>query len=271
MEKYLSLLLHRKIDEAEIYRKDSIPSKLTKFFSLTDNIDTNEKKLETLKNEKLWFSAPKVLNDPYEFQCMYVNRKKLKEFDYPDYILNFFGILLNKQTENTALVSLSGNSFNCLPMWAYYTNNYRGYCVEYDVTVPDMIFKVAYEPERIPVASIISNFFNGHLKIVKNERVHNKDIDFYTILIRQQFFLKHKSWEHENEYRIILASNEAKGLSIDIAKIGLKTKRIVAGLKCPDEYKKRLNYISNKLGCGDISVSKISGNKYVLLEELDNL
>ena len=68
---------------------------------------------------------------------------------------------LNKQTENTALVSLSGNSFNCLPMWAYYTNNYRGYCVEYDVIVPDIFFKVAYEPERIPVASIISNFLMG--------------------------------------------------------------------------------------------------------------
>lgn len=270
MNNYFRLLYEKKLDEAEAYRLASIPSKLIKFFSLTDDIKLNEDKILALKNQKLWFATPKKLNDPYEFQCIYVDRLRLKECNYPDDIIDSFEAMLSRQAGVWALVSLSGNSFNCLPMWAYYTNDYQGYCVEYDVLKPDAIFKVGYEPERIPTASIVTNFYAEFRKMMENKQSTSNEVEFYATLLRQQFFLKHKSWEHENEFRIIYPIRSADGLLVDIANIGLKTSKIVAGLNCSVEHKTRLNEISNALGCGDISVSKISGKKYTLLEDLSD-
>ncbi len=270
MSSYFSLLMDKKLDEAEAYRKANIPSKLIKFFSLTDDSSLNDVKFSTLNNQKLWFATPKILNDPYEFQCMYVDRKKLKEYDYPDDVIDSFETMLSNQNTSWALVSLSGNTFDCLPMWAYYTNNYHGYCVEYDVLKPDAILKVGYEPQRIPTASIVTNFYSEFRKMVESKQATNDEVEFYATLFKQQFFLKHKSWEHEDEYRIIYPISGANGLLVDIANVGLKTSKIVAGLNCSDENKKRLNEISNVLGCGDISVSKISGEKYTLLEDMSD-
>lgn len=268
---YFSLLFDRKLKEAESFRNKRIPSKLIKFISLgsleTDE-RTNDMKFKTLAEQKLWFSTTKLLNDPYEFQCMYVNRGKLKEHDYPDEAISLFEGMISKQNDNWALVSLSGNSFDSLPMWAYYTNNYQGFCVEYDVIKPDAVFEVGYEPNRIPTATIVANFYAEFKKMIKNKQITNEEVEFYATLLKQQFFLKHKSWEHENEYRIIYPISGADGLLVEIANVGLKTSKIVAGLNCSSEHRTRLNDISNALGCGDISVSKISGDKYTLLEDL---
>ena len=270
MNNYFSLLFERRTHEAEAYRLASIPLKLIKFFPFTDDETMNEKKFLALENQKLWFAAPKTLNDPYEFQCIYVDRRRLKDRNCPDEIIGSFETMLSRQAENWALVSLSGNSLNCLPMWAYYTNDYRGYCVEYDVLKPDAIFKVGYEPKRIPTASIVTNFYAELSKIMEDKLVTNDEVEFYASLLRQQFFLKHESWQHENEYRIIYPASSPDGLLVDIANVGLKTSKIVAGLYCSREHKERLNATSHALGCGDISVSKISGEKYTMLEDLSD-
>lgn len=270
MSSYFSLLMEKRLDEAEAYRIDSIPSKLIKFFSFTDDVKLNEDKFFALETQKLWFSTPKILNDPYEFQCMYVDRKKLQEHQYPDEAIDFFNDLVSKQSLDWALISLSGNSFDCLPMWAYYTNNYQGFCIEYDILKADAIYKVGYEPNRIPIASIVTNLYAEFEKMRENKQVSNSEVEFYATLLKQQFFLKHESWRHENEYRIIYPSYGKNGLLVDIASVGLKTSKIVAGLRCSDDHKERLSVISKALGCGDLAVSTISNEKYTLLEDLRN-
>lgn len=269
MEKYLSLLSERKIDEAKKIMKKSIPYKLIKFFSITDDKAMNEKKLSTLENEKLWFATPAILNDPYEFQCMYIDGEKLKAYDYPDDIIEIFKDLLNGVGDKFALVSLSGNNFDYLPMWAYYTNNYKGYCVEYEVVSPDKIFKVGYESERIPLASIISNLYHEIIEHSNCTKKDNESLNFYNTLISHQLLLKHLSWQHEDEYRVLYPVQKCSGKLVEIKAIGLKTNKIVAGFNCPKEYKEKLNEISKNLGCGNISVAKISDNKYTLFEEIE--
>lgn len=272
---YFSLLADRKLEEAETFRKEQIPKKLIKFISLGSSDTNNEKKFRTLSDRKLWLCTTKMLNDPYDFQCMYLNKRIMREKNYPDEIISLFENQIIQQNSKWALASFSSNGFDCLPMWAYYTNNYKGYCVEYIVSKPDMIYRVGYEPERIEASIIVMNLYQEWIKSKAAEQTSNVDLEFFARLFLQQFFLKHISWKHENEYRIVYPIDEDNcpdgvGLNVDLEKVGLKTNRIVAGLYCSQDHRMRLNDISNQLGCGDISDSKLFIDKYALLEDTNN-
>lgn len=269
MNEYLSLLMEGKTEEAEKVRKQSIPHKLVKFISLGDKVDENEKRFKALEDEEIWFSSADTLNDPYEYQGMYINEKRLKDAGYPQKIIDCFKSLIGDETRKWALVSLSENTFDSLPMWAYYTNNYAGYCVEYEVLYPDAIHRVSYEPERIPLASIPANFFSEFQKMQEQGEKTNSEVEFYANLMQQQFFLKHESWKHEKEYRMIFPlGTSTKGLLVPISCVGLKTSRIVAGIKCKPEHIERLRKIAVKLSCGNVAQIAISATKYTLVEEI---
>ena len=267
MSKYFSLLNDRKLEDAEKYRKSLVPNKLLKFVSLSENPDSNSKKFYSLKKQQAWFSSINVLNDPYEFKCMYIDENKLKEHGYDEYIILKFRKLLDDQMKHWSVLSLSAASLDCLPMWAYYTNNFSGFCIEYEVERPDAIFAVSYEPNRIPIATIIANLYHEFGEMVERGEKTNSEVEFYSTLLRCQLHSKHESWKHEQEYRILFPSQADIGFNVDIQNIGLKTSKIVAGLNCTNDNKERLNDISNHLGCGDILESKISGNSYTLFEK----
>lgn len=266
MNTYYDLINDKKFAEAEVMRKAMIPKKLIKFISLDENKKMNGMKLDTLKNEQLWFSSIQALNDPYEFMCMYVDENRLKKEKCPDWLISIFKNLI-ENLKTCGVVSLSSNSYDCLPMWAYYTNNYKGFCVEYDVIKPDALYKVDYEAERIPIAGIISKLYLEFQKSKECGDNNSEESKFYSTMVTQQFFLKHKSWSHENEYRVVLPLSNEIGRNESIAKLGLKTSRIIAGLKCEKENIERLNVISNDLRCGDVKQIKISENSYTFMEE----
>lgn len=267
MNRYFDLLCQRKIDEANKYRKTLVPHNLVKFIALTSDEETNDKKFATLTNDQLWFSHVSTLNDPYEFMCMYIDHDKLAKYNYDSYILSKFDELINQKIKTWAVVSLSANSFDCLPMWAYYTNNYTGFCVEYEVINPDLIFPVGYEPNRIPVASIIANFYCEFQKMMERGEDTNPEVDFYASIIQHQLYLKHESWKAEKEYRIVYHLSTGIGKNISISQLGLKTKRICAGYNCTTEHKEKLKEICSTLNCDNLLETKISSTKYTLLEK----
>ncbi len=266
MSKYFSFLEERKLDEAENYRKSLVPKKLLKFVSLSEYVDDNNKKFLSLENQQAWFSSVKVLNDPYEFRCMYIDEPRLKGNGYDEYIISKFKELLNDQIKQWGVLSLSAASLDCLPMWAYYTNNFSGFCIEYEVERPDAIFAVSYEPKRIPIATIIANLYNEFSKMTRRSVETNSEVEFYLTVLRYQLHSKHKSWNHEKEFRILFPLLKGTGKNVDIQSVGLKTSRIIAGLNCSDDNKEKLNTISNNLGCGNIFETKISGDSYTLFE-----
>lgn len=267
MDTYFSLLNGRKIAEAEDYRKSLVPTKLLKFVSLTDDIESNNNKFVTLENNQAWFSSAKVLDDPYEFKGMYIDEDTLTKNGYPEYLISSYKELFANQIEQWSVLSLSATSIDCLPMWAYYTNNFHGFCIEYQVERPDAILKVFYESQRIPIASVMANFYNEFNKMVANEEKTNSEVEFYATMLKGQLHIKHKSWKHENEFRVLYPLLGEYGQNVNINNIGLKPNRIIAGLNCNDENKTRLNNISNSLGCGDLLESKISGNKYTIFSK----
>lgn len=265
MNKYLSLLKDCKLDEAEQYRKESVPKKLIKFFSLSDDHDLNRMKLQTLENEEIWISSIDALNDPYEFSCMYVDRKRLHEAKWPERLIAQFEHLIGPGLRTWGVASLSANTFDCFPMWAYYANNHYGYCVEYEVLRPDNIHEIFYEPNRISLATMLTNFYYAFAAMVASGREDDPKVDFYATVIKQQLFLKHISWAHEKEYRVVFNLYGQPGQSIPLDAVGLKTSRIIAGNKCSEEHLLALQEISSKIGCGKVDQAQISATDYVLL------
>ncbi len=230
----LNMLFSRNLADAETFRKSAIPTKLIKFFSLSNSgrradMDINESKFSILSNEELRFARAEDMNDPYEFQGMYIDKEVFLKNGHSEDDIASYNEILRQQKCQWALTSLSGNTFDCLPMWAYYTNEYQGYCVEYDVLKPDAIFKIWYEPIRIPIAFLIATLFHDYYTFKGTPLSEpTDDMKFHLELLKQQFFLKHDSWRHENEYRIIYPIVSGSSKNVSIKKVGLKTSRIVS-------------------------------------------
>lgn len=146
---YFELVNKKRIAEADAVRIASVPKLLYRFVALSDNKEKNERKLKTLLDQQVRFSKPAVLNDPYEFQSMIIDKEILRSHGYPEDVIGFFHMLLNEQTENLAILSLSANAIDNIPMWAYYANDYRGFCVEYRVNNPNPFYEVQYVPNRM--------------------------------------------------------------------------------------------------------------------------
>ena len=149
---------------------------------------------------------------------------------------------------------------------AYYSNNHKGFCIEYTVEDPELIYPVSYEQKRVPIASIIAGMFSEFEQAYNNHEPLSLDALFYACVMRYQFLMKHVSWKHEEEYRIIYPFVTNIGNNMLINKIGLRTSRIVAGINCSDEHKKRLNAISQKINCGSIKEAQISDTEYILIK-----
>ena len=99
---------------------------------------------------------------------------------------------------------------------------------------------MVYEPKRIKVASLFIEYIKA---IISGQK---KKADLYIKMFLQNFFIKAKSWEHEKEYRIVYSIDEnSDGINVPVYKLGMRTRRIVAGINCSEDNKKKLNEISN--------------------------
>lgn len=132
-----------------------------------------------------------------------------------------------------------------MPMWAYYANNHQGFCVEY--LLCDMqkkyIFPVTYEPERVSANSITTNLLYEYMKMKEEGREYtdtSADANVYLQMLILSLAAKHKSWEHEKEYRIICYRDDFPAIPF----------KIYIGLNCKEEYKKELIEVGRSIdGC----------------------
>lgn len=259
IDKYYQLLMDGKSDEAKQIRLESIPDKLIKFIWL-DGSENDEKKFLSLGNNEIWFSQKDVLNDPYEYKGILLDEKKLEAAGLSKETIDFYQKIFD--FSDYAITCFSSNPIDYIPMWAYYTNNHKGFCVEYDVIKKYAIHEVLYEPERIKVASLLFQSREAIKKaIITGEQ---KEAEFYSTLFLQNLFVKSKSWEHEHEYRMVYPIDKGVGVNVPISKLGLKVSRIVAGINCLPENISRLNEISNRLKLGNVYISNVHSEKYTI-------
>lgn len=263
VEKYIELIMEGKYEEAIGYRGSNIPRKLYKFIYLNDEpecekecayLEINNKKLSSLEEGKLWLSTIKSLNDPFELKTLFSKEEVIKSYNYP---IEYKRILINSFLDGFLIGSFTTNLTNNMPMWAHYANNHKGFCIEYEVHKPTLFYKVSYENKRIEINNIIMNTINLIFKDIDNT-LNNKEkneLDMYRQILLHNSIIKHKSWEYENEYRLLLPKKmlekfnpitEAGGL-VDNEVMGIKPTGIYIGMEATKNTRERLIQISNKL------------------------
>ena len=247
--------LNNGVSEAIKYKNNFVPRSLYKYIPLLDErymnyTEENSKKLNSLKEKKLWISHYTSFNDPLEFRMLLVDAEKLKDTNWQtDYIEGYLNLFKNQ----TLVSCFSSEVDNNMPMWAHYANNHKGYCIKYSVLNPNSIFPVLYEPVRIKSSVIVTHLISEMHETYKQKlKEPTKDFYKYFTYFYLSLICKHKFWEYEKEYRLLypsIGNNESVGKLIDLSKVGLDIDAIYIGYKCDEQYVSELIKIGNNLGC----------------------
>lgn len=228
---YYQYLISGKVEEAINYKNNGIPQFIYKYYSFGS---AKEKlyydKLVTLIENKIFFSSIEKFNDPFEFKTAYINIDENK--DNPGYIAAEWRDLFNRSAIRIA--SFAENGLD-IPMWAYYSDSFKGYCVKYEVLNKDKFFSVHYLDERLP-----SYMINSILQ---------KDDDITFLKAASLYCTKYMGWEHEKEIRAVIKRDDyMRGpidapCSVSCEELGIKPAELVLGCKCDEIDKQNMNAI----------------------------
>ena len=146
-----------------------------------------------------------------------------------------------KGLEKILIGSFSTELYN-LPMWAHYANNHHGICIEYKVQNKQFLYKMSYETKRSDVTSIMTNLFNDANKESRNY----KKLERVNWALFHSVMIKNRTWEYENEYRLIYYNKQSKekGDIIPLNKLGISISNIYIGINCTLKYRQILKEIA---------------------------
>lgn len=267
--------------EAMRESKNHIPKKIYRFCSLTaknSSDSLNNKKLDTLKNNEIWFSKCSDLNDPFEGQKFSIPENFFSQYGLPEELKQRYNVknmeelisFLSNFRNKYCQVSFSSAQSDVL-MWGYYANGCRGYSIEYEVFNDEYLFPVFYLNKRL----ILSGFFNNKkLEKVcrKNLNQLNKSLlkvsadEFIQYTLYLQSF-KSSKWAFEKEIRAIdITSSDSEGYNQPTIDCGLQATKIIAGYL--SEYVEELKEIAIQLGVSfSIMKPNFESNKFDLVEQ----
>lgn len=151
--------------------------------------------IETLKDNKIWLSNMKCVNDKFEgtLEVIYDNVKLNFKF-LEDYLKNIVEKTIDEIISKFYLSCFS-ESVTKINMWSYYANSSKGFCIEYwrdDFETP--IFPVIYNDDKV---IDIDNIDEAEMY----KSIMTKDSD----------------WEKEEEWRILFPyyGKFEKGIKIE--------------------------------------------------------
>lgn len=90
----------------------------------------------------------------------------------------------------------------------------------------------------------------GCIKLA-NDNESKSRFDAIRILLQDMYFIKHNSWDYENEFRIIYPvedlDEKEHGRNSPVSDVSLSVEAIYAGCNCAAEHKMRLKQIADTL------------------------
>lgn len=227
-----------------------IPNTLYKYFSLTNDGNLNNLKMQALSEKKIFLADSEDFNDPFDNKAFYYRNEELKRFKE---LRPFNGHIGNEIMFSSRATSFTKAEFNSMPMWAHYANNYQGFCVSYNmkeignIELSACTMPIQYTDERIDITNIVVNCVDLVLKEKQRQMgegrkkiVINDFMIIYTISFLQN--IKHSSWQYEQEYRC-----SAGKTSIGMPFIKAIPSGIYAGEKCSIVNLERLCNIARHL------------------------
>ena len=224
--------------------------------------------IRNIEKEELFLSDIRSMNDIFEGVTTHVSE------DFISHLDDLKGIAYCKSfTENK----------NDLLMWSHYADEYRGMCVEYDLSklsenILYHLFPVIYQEQKIN-----SNFYNyalesyaDYLKMIEEQNEPNNPEDLLDIL--SKFIIKSRCWKEENEWRIIAAhihiydeaerfddaAVELYNLESNLISVKNCIKTIYLGPQMPNNKKEHLKEIARKIGNIDVYEAKMSPHEFKL-------
>lgn len=153
---------------------------------------------------------------------------------------------------------------SCMPMWAHYANNHRGFCIEYKINEPKFFYPISYESKRTPANVLYMDTISLIEKDMQSKLTYAEKLKLnsYNCLLFHNSIIKHKSWIYENEsillFSKILAEKiiaESGGALINNNMLGIEISGIYLGMRCEEIYSDRLKEIGTSL---DIDVYKMN-------------
>lgn len=250
---YLKKLVNDDVKE----RESSIPDYLLKFQSLEKGYDENI--FQSLENNRIWFSSIKYLNDPEEFKGLFLDKDTLKNAGFsPSLIKHFNGFF---DLSSFGVTCLSGCDIYNRPMWAHYANESKGFVIEYEVVKKAAIHEVVYSKDKKPIGKYMVQLKN---ELDATNGLGNENAIRIAKRLMDIFYIKNDYWALEKEYRIVQPIDNNKGQEYPINHLGMRVKRIIAGVNCNKSNVERLNIISNQLGCGNVYALKINEDTFAL-------
>ena len=248
-----------------------IPDTLYKFYSLNDDNMLNEKKFGTLRDKKIYMANAKEFNDPFDGKAFFYNNKKLSDIKQ---LKKHDGKLVDDFTSWHRESALTKNGTSCMPMWAHYANNHKGYCVAYDMNdtanavLSGCTFPIQYTEERLDITTYIKNYAQKiSAEVDRQIELGVKEIllDDISLIFIEQYLsnIKHLSWEYENEFRCSIGEKDNQEPYISAT-----PKAIYIGINCKKSHREKLLEIAKELS---IPIYKMEVNnlseKYSLEEK----
>ena len=225
-----------------------VPNTLTKFYSLSEDQDMNQKKLATLEKSCVFLSNPKNLNDPFDCGCAYYDFENRPQSTTATQMIEQNMALL---PSNICICSFTGCGVQSMPMWAHYSNNHKGFCVEYDKTLKQnellrsLVHPIQYSETRSDISNLMDEQIGLSvqriLEMASPTRAGAEAMPLAQITF-MLYNIKHSSWNFEKEYRLSVPSNTP-----GLPELMVRPSKIYIGLNCPQIYTDRLKEIGNVL------------------------
>ena len=202
-------------------------------------------------NNKIWFSKIEHLNDPFEggYKVNFL-QNKLLEKSLGETVVNDLIVsrekLLKTKKDTLGILSLTTDNKNLL-MWSHYTNNHKGYCLEFDLNIHDFKFNPFNEFDLRKV-----NYNNvPHL-----DNILDKDY-------LKNITIKSKDWIYEKEYRFISTIYGELNYSENCLK------SIFIGANCSSENEIMLYMLAYHKKCKLYKAKFYNGSFDLYFQELD--
>lgn len=249
---YLELIEKEEYRKATAYKISCIPDTLYKYCWLdTETSDeaktNNELRLSTLANGQVYLSTTEQFNDPFEGKAFVFDDSDVTQGGFAAKEYQEFVNHINSHSRICCFSNADEKQQN-MPMWAYYANNHRGFCVEYHLQPEhkQYIFPVSYDKSRVKGNAFIGNLILGISQMVKDGKDSSQmpgTLSVYNQLAYLSLTCKHTSWKHEKEYRALVPA--ANGIYWDIVPY-----KIYIGMNCSPEHERRLVAIAKQFdGC----------------------
>lgn len=285
-------------------------------------------RLESYLNQEVWLTPLNQFNDPFEGKFRYKHLEpdavlsnpelldffflkhiedepnlKLEEFKNRLKLPDFQETLQNNQStiatnifESHGALCLTSD-FRNIPMWAYYGNEHRGCCLEFEVD-----FNLIKNSTGISQKSIewFKQDFHGRKTILPfslndspyhfiflrvNYEKTMPTIDLNELLkitnessrleyiTRRSVGVKFAQWEHEDEFRLIVNANSRECGLLPLPRFApfLKINRIILGSAISEDNRQELRKLSQKYNIKVIDSFCSESDYHIELKEQSNI